>query len=369
MICKYCKKTIQDGSVYCNFCGKKQDKAKPKHRRANGTGSVYKLSGKRAKPWVALGRTTYVDGVPQINYIGTFETKSQAEEAITESKLKPTSAYRDITLSGLWEMYKETKQYTSLSDSGKRWNKLGFNHMKLLQSQKFADIRRNDFQKCIDEYEDAVSYSTLSAIRSMATLLSDYAVSLDIVPHSYATRLMLPKKGKRTLRQMPIFSDEEVKKIFESSGEWEDTIKILLCTGMRINEFLNVKSEDIHDGMIYCKGTKTDVADRVIPIHPKIKDIIASRMNNIYIASGDKKMRDDKYRKNYYYPTLEKIGVSAIEPHGCRRWFSSKIDKYCDDKVGMALVMGHTDPAFTQRKYVTADMDRLQNVIDSIVIC
>lgn len=59
MLCIYarCRQEIPDGSLYCPWCGRKQTReTKKRHRRTNGTGSVYKNSGtrKRSKPWVAL---------------------------------------------------------------------------------------------------------------------------------------------------------------------------------------------------------------------------------------------------------------------------------------------------------------------------
>lgn len=33
MLCKKCRKEISDGSIYCNYCGKKQESTKRKTRR------------------------------------------------------------------------------------------------------------------------------------------------------------------------------------------------------------------------------------------------------------------------------------------------------------------------------------------------
>ena len=55
-----CRKEIPDGASFCPWCGKKQPEAAPqqrkKRRRPKGSGSVYKLSGTRSKPYVALRR-------------------------------------------------------------------------------------------------------------------------------------------------------------------------------------------------------------------------------------------------------------------------------------------------------------------------
>lgn len=50
-----CSKTIPEEALFCPWCGKQQQ-ARPKpprKRRQKGTGTVYKLQGKRAKPYVA----------------------------------------------------------------------------------------------------------------------------------------------------------------------------------------------------------------------------------------------------------------------------------------------------------------------------
>lgn len=52
-------------------------------RRANGSGSVYKLSGKRRKPWIARITTGWAeDGKQQMKTIGTYATKKEAQAAL-----------------------------------------------------------------------------------------------------------------------------------------------------------------------------------------------------------------------------------------------------------------------------------------------
>ena len=61
MECIKCKKDIPDGSVFCCWCGKQQQTPQRKAlKRANGTGTVYKLQGRRTRPWVAAKGKTII---------------------------------------------------------------------------------------------------------------------------------------------------------------------------------------------------------------------------------------------------------------------------------------------------------------------
>ena len=72
--CIKCKAELPDGAVFCHLCGKRQTAEPRKYKkRANGTGNITKLSGSRAKPWIARK-----NGV----YIGSFPTRAEAQKAL-----------------------------------------------------------------------------------------------------------------------------------------------------------------------------------------------------------------------------------------------------------------------------------------------
>ena len=54
-ICIRCAALLPVDAIFCPKCGKKQVHEKRKAlKRANGTGSVYKLTGRRRRPWIAV---------------------------------------------------------------------------------------------------------------------------------------------------------------------------------------------------------------------------------------------------------------------------------------------------------------------------
>lgn len=59
MKCVRCHVNIPDKALFCPWCGKQQDATsapvhRKKRRRPKGSGSVYKLKGVRARPYVAV---------------------------------------------------------------------------------------------------------------------------------------------------------------------------------------------------------------------------------------------------------------------------------------------------------------------------
>lgn len=112
MLCQKCKKEIPDGSVYCLFCGKKQSgtgttKKKGKRRkRGNGTGSVYKESGSRKKPWVAVITLGYDEtGKRQSEKLGYYATEKEALNALENLPQNMIKDNINITLRQLYELW------------------------------------------------------------------------------------------------------------------------------------------------------------------------------------------------------------------------------------------------------------------------
>lgn len=70
MLCIKCGASLPEGANFCHMCGKKQTPQKRKPlKRPNGSGTVYKLSGHRKRPWVAAKNKVI---------IGYYEKKTDA---------------------------------------------------------------------------------------------------------------------------------------------------------------------------------------------------------------------------------------------------------------------------------------------------
>jgi uncharacterized Zn finger protein (UPF0148 family) len=109
MECAKCKATLPNGALYCPMCGKKQISEKRKAlKRANRTGTVYKLQGRRKRPWVAAKNKVI---------IGYYERKTDALEALEHLSGKDLSERYNMTFSEVFQGWRE-EHYKTITKSG-----------------------------------------------------------------------------------------------------------------------------------------------------------------------------------------------------------------------------------------------------------
>ena len=352
-------------------------------RRANGAGSVYKLSGNRRKPWVAQITLGYEHGKRLYKIVGYYETKAKAEQAISLDAVMPASENASMTLKQLWEEWKTTRAYTDLSKQQQYCYKAAYGYMSQYYNIKYADLRLRQFQNMVDRAHVAgKGASTMKKIKTLAGVLSHYAKSQDIIRKVYSDEVRIPKTVKPKIE---IFSETEIKLLSNNDAEpLIDTILIMIYTGMRITELLTLTKFNVDlQNMLIVGGIKTEAGkDRIIPIHPKIQKYVTNRYNSAenYLIEYDKAVGNKKagtYRterrrypyqnyKDAYYLALERIGIRRITPHKARHTFATMLSASCKDRKAMALILGHTDPGFTEMVYDHPDRDRLKKAISAI---
>jgi integrase len=356
-------------------------------KRSNGTGSVTKLTGKRRNPWMARITTGVSEEGEQLRrVVGYFKTKGEAEIALALESVMPTSEFSSYTLKQVYEMWKKTKRHKNLSDSTKDNYRAVFkNYMSEYHNRKFADLQPEHFQKMVDKAEQAgMSESTMTKIKALATILSDYASSKNIIPKSYVVNIVIPKAENKK-DEKPIFYDTEIQILFKNDHlSLVDTILILIYSGFRPNELFGLKKDLVDlDEMLFVGGSKTEAGkDRIVPIHPKIQKYVIKRYNESekYLLEWEKIIGSKKqgtlktiripYKEDYYrykyYETLDALGIERRVPYKARHTFFTKGDMYCKDERALADIGGHTDPAFSRKTYSHSDIERLRKAMNSI---
>ena len=139
--CIKCGTTLVPGAVYCHLCGKKQVTERRKAlKRANGTGTVYKLAGRRKSPWVAAKNKVI---------IGHYERKTDALDALERLNGKSLTERYNMTFAEIFDAWKE-EHYKEIGKQGIESYNNAYRIFTPLHGKKFRDLRTADFQAVLD---------------------------------------------------------------------------------------------------------------------------------------------------------------------------------------------------------------------------
>ena len=100
-------------------------------------------------------------------------------------------------------------------------------------------------------------------------VLFAYAMKNDIVEKNYSQYVDVGKREGKINRKP--FNQNEIQKIFDNVDkiDYMDTILIMIYTGLRVGELLDIKIKNVHlDERYMIGGFKTEAGtDRIIPIN------------------------------------------------------------------------------------------------------
>lgn len=377
MICKKCKKQIEEDSIYCRFCGKKQvaeEKPRKKTRRPHGAGSVVELKGARSKPFEARIR----QNGKQIS-IGTFATRTEALTAIENAKNNGISDIYNVTVEQVFKMAVEKKS-GKVSEGHLESYSASFKHLSHLKNMKMRDVRTVHIQAALDKaFQNNYSYSAIRKIQTLASMMCKVAMANDLFDKDYAKLAELPLTEPKS--EKPSFTQDQLKLLWSlSDTDQTAAIIVALCyNGMRINEFLDIKKEyvDLDKRLIYVPGSKTEAGkDRIMVIPHDLVPIYKQMMESPgeYLCASPKGNRynDHNFRNRLFYPFLDKHGLNPDgkhSPNSCRHTYAYLCVTYkLEQKATMDLI-GHAKFSTTAEIYATAtakDVDFLLREADKL---
>ena len=355
MNCVKCKEELPPGAIYCPMCGKKQVQEKRKAlKRANGTGTVYKLSGRRKRPWVAAKNRVV---------IGYYEKKTDALEALSGIYVKDIPPNFNMTFSDVFALWKE-EHYKEIGEKGKESYNRAYDVFSPLHNRKFRDLRTRDFQEVIDQHMDK-SHSTVSKYKQLITQMSSWAIREEICTANFAKFVRIPKIKKT---EKEIFTEKEIKKLENDGTEAAKIVLMLLATGMRIGELFSLPVSAYHKTYVI-GGSKTEAGkNRVIPIRKEGREYFsyfAERATGDLLLSGYEGDKiPENYRKRNYYPLLDRLHIKRKSPHSTRHTYTSRAVKEGMKPEILQKILGHENYSTTADTYTHIDIDTLIQAVE-----
>lgn len=348
----------------------------------NGFGSVYKLSGKRRRPWVAA--KTFGWEINEENgkskqirkAIGYYATRQEAITALANYNENPYDIdAQQITFADVYEKWSESYFPTLGGASSIRTITAAYKYCQPLYNMRMRDIRVNHLEETIKNAK--VGDSTKGRMKSIFNLMYKYAMKHEIVDKDYAQLCDSVKKPKPQIVRIP-FSDDEIDLLWKHiEFPFVDMVLIGIYSGWRPQELAILKIADINlNVMTFTGGLKTDAGkNRTVPIHPIIFELVkknyekAVLMNSEYLFNDEDGQQGthltyDKYRGRWK-KIMKRLGIDH-KPHDTRHTFITKAKLANMNEYILKLIVGHAINDITEDTYTHRTIEELHEEMKKI---
>lgn len=249
----------------------------------------------------------------------------------------------------------------SISRSAVNSYHIAFKHISNIADMSITDIHFQHLQNVIDSmHVKGLSYSSCKKVRTVLNQLFNYAIIKDYPITNYALHLNLGPNVPTIKRR--VFTRQQINKLWAIDTSYSRMILILLYTGLRIGELLNLRRQDINRRSSYLivKHAKTKAGEgRIIPIHHRIAPLIEQVYNST-----------DNYLFPISYTTFRKHFQDVLKQLNCkhtihdtRHTFASLLDAVAPPNALRSL-LGHKQGDITTRVYTHKTIRELRKSIE-----
>ena len=245
-------------------------------KRANGMGTIIKLSGNRRKPW-AIRRVIgwKEDGHAIIKYQGYYRTKREAEHALNDYNNDPYT----ISKKTFDDVYKEwyAIRENERPDGTLKGYRVSCNHLAPIHDMKIKDIDRVVLENLYKGMD--VSANMLKKNMQLINMVFEYAVKSRILPISALNInkvINIPSKQNKPRKARTAISKQDIDRLWaiKDNDEYAKIILVYLYTGLRFSELRDLQPENCHDNYIEITHAKTPSGVRIVPICDKLQDVL-----------------------------------------------------------------------------------------------
>lgn len=344
-------------------------------RNPNGTGTISKKPG-RNKPWVVYGAGVLVDGVYKRPFLGSFKTKKEAEIRRLEYYSNPDIKKTDVSFKQVFDDFCASARYKKLSKSQQQCYQAAFKQSERLYSLTFAKIRTAQMQAEVDRLaESGKSFSSISKLKILFSVLYSYALENDIVTKNYATYIILPEVEQKQKRCL---TDIEVKKVADAAragdvpAQW---VLYLILSGWRISEMLELTRFSYDAAEKTMRGGKKtkNGKNRIVPVHPTVQSFVEAQLalggETVFCMRSGKPMTVNYFRQFVFAPLLDRLGLdTALTPHNTRHTFATLLKRAGADDFYRKKLLGHAAGNVTDDVYTHEDVNSLRAAVEKIIL-
>lgn len=340
-------------------------------KRANGNGSITKVKGNRRKPYKVVITKGWdsTTGKQIKKMLGYYFTQKEANKALADYLDTPYDLeLSNISFEDIYERWSKVK-YQKVSHSAVLGYQSAYDNVEKLHNMKIKDIKARHLQEAMDNCSRG--QATKKKIKYLFGQMFAYALQNDIISKDYSQFVDVGKDVTENKREP--FSNKEIELLWNHLNDIEfiDTILIMIYSGFRIGELLELKIENIDlVDRTMTGGLKTEAGkNRLVPIHPKILPLIEKRYNKnkqyLIVNFKGQKMKYDNYYREKFIPIMEQLNMKH-RPHDCRYTFATLLSNANANATAIKKMIGHENYITTEKIYTHKDIDELRKNIELI---
>lgn len=301
---------------------------------------IQKVKGACKRPYVVY------------SVVGYYATYDEAVDALQQVRQSPT-------LTNVYEMWLPSH---AKSISTNTLNNYGsaFAHLVSIHNIAMSDISYLQLQSIIDDMlVSGLSYSSCKKVRTLISQLFDYAIINGWCTTNYAKFLNLGHN--KPVRPHKPFTTQAINRLWRLESILRDIPLILLYSGMRASELINLKSRDVNrkQRTIKITSAKTKSGIRTIPIHDRIWPIVARRLDAVYVIQ---ECRTYSSLSREFDKAMRAINAKHTT-HDCRHTFATRLDNEGANYNAKRLLLGHASGNVTDGVYTHKSLGQLRKTI------
>lgn len=340
-------------------------------KNVNGFGSIVcldKSGKKRRKPYAVRITKGWKDGKQLRKYVGYYASQEEALIALAEYHKNGVDVdLTKLTLNEVYDRWIERVEKRNLSDSVMKMHKMAKSRFGKLGNIPMSKIKSVHLQDWLDEID--LKPGSKGKIRSTMHQLFEYAFKNDIISKNYAQGLEINEKVEKEIN---LFSDEEIALLWKNKDdEHVRQLLILIYTGMRIGELLQVRKDHIFfDEGYIIGGNKTEAGkNRVIPIHHKILPFIKEQLgNNTWLMQSNRGLAMSYGNaSNRFNKLFDKFGMKH-RIHDTRKTCVSWLHSSGIPMETIRIIVGHSGKGVTEQVYLSKTPKELVDIVNAIEI-
>lgn len=334
-------------------------------RAPNGYGTVYKLKGKRRRPWVVRVTVGYKPNKngglsPIVHYIGYYATQKEAFAARDEYNKKKDPGYIPV-FAELADDF-EAEHFKTIKESTQAEYRTARVKCSTIALKRVSEITYTDLQEVVN----AAKPSTQAVLKAYIKLVFKEAERKGYITRNPAELLKVAKTEKSTKHYR--FTSDEIQRLWTVADTPAGAFALLtIYTGARPSELLNA---ELKDNTFIIRSGKTANAARHIPVHKEAEPLLRffpfSFGAYTTLVRAYEQALTDAGILEYTNP---ETGLKAThKPHDGRHTFATLWHEQRLNEGIRRYIQGHTQNGIGATVYTHYDIDEIRKELNRLKV-